>query len=81
MPKLEQVLRGIKQQNAAVYAKRERMPITPESLSSYEQCGREIIQNKTTLCYGQFHAYVSLGFSEQENSLSHLRTAMNLRYI
>ena len=32
MPKLEQVLRGIKKQNSAARAKRERLPITPDIL-------------------------------------------------
>ena len=32
MPKLEQVLRGIKRQNAAAQTKRERLPITPDIL-------------------------------------------------
>ena len=32
MPKLEQVLRGIKRQNAAAGIKRERLPITPDIL-------------------------------------------------
>ena len=32
MPKLEQVLRGIKKQNSAACAKRERLPITPDTL-------------------------------------------------
>ena len=32
MPKLEQVLRSIKRQNAAMYTKRERLPITSDIL-------------------------------------------------
>ena len=43
MPKLEQVLRGIKRQNAAAKTKRERLPITPDIL----------VKLRAVWCYGQ----------------------------